>query len=326
MIPHGVVPMLSTPDVAGGRGKAIPQAGDVSGASYTILSGGGVSPNLAQVSEVDEGLSGTSLGLATVSALQAFDDPSGTFQPVSLTSNFSLNGDVRDVLNTVSAILIQNSAATDTNFVQAIDTTADDHPGDNFNAQNTASYLFGLNVSTGFFDRLTCEGDDNDGLFPVTTGRLATLSHGALFNGAKWNRQRSASADTNSAVNHIGISAVALVGNWPITSAPAANTQATATKAAGGGGFRHVLTTICADVNAVAAVAAPLVLVVRDGATGVGTILWQRRLTAVIGTTASVQLSGLAIVGSDNTAMTVEFTAAPGATNFETVSATGYTS
>ena len=109
---------------------------------------------------------------------------------------------------------------------------------------------------------------------------------------------------------------------WNLNSAPVAATQATATKAAAAG-KQNVLTSINASINATAA-QPQVTVVVRDGATGVGAILWQERLSAVIGTDSRVSLSGLQIVGTTGNAMTVEFTAAPAATNFETVSATGY--
>jgi hypothetical protein len=44
----------------------------------------------------------------------------------------------------------------------------------------------------------------------------------------------------------------------------------------------------------------------------------------VIGTSDHIELSGLNIVGSANTAMTLEFALAPTPTNFETVSMTGH--
>lgn len=112
-------------------------------------------------------------------------------------------------------------------------------------------------------------------------------------------------------------------GEWTLTNAPVAATIATATRAASAG-VRHILKSIQASVQAVAAQAAPLLVVVRDGATGVGTILWQDRLMAPIGFNDDISVSGINIVGTAGNAMTVEFTTAPAATNFATISATGY--
>lgn len=136
-----------------------------------------------------------------------------------------------------------------------------------------------------------------------------------------------ANAATAAALSTQPVSNVQLVtspGEWTLTNAPSVSTQATATRAAGGATVRHVLKSIQASLQAVVAQAAPVVAVVRDGATGVGTILWQDRLIAPAGFNAVISIDGLNIVGSLNTAMTVEFTAAPVATNFETISASGY--
>jgi hypothetical protein len=132
----------------------------------------------------------------------------------------------------------------------------------------------------------------------------------------------SAAALSTQPVSNVEL--VTQPGEWTLTNAPVAATQATATRAAGGGTVRHVLKSIQASLNAVAAQGAPVTVVVRDGASGVGTILWQDRLMAPLGYSDRVSVEGLNIVGSANTAMTVEFTAAPAATNFETISASGY--
>ena len=70
---------------------------------------------------------------------------------------------------------------------------------------------------------------------------------------------------------------------------------------------------------------AALEFVVRDGATGAGAILWRIKLACPAGDSRSVVLSGLNIIGSVATAMTVESVGAPAATNVATVTMTGYT-
>lgn len=110
---------------------------------------------------------------------------------------------------------------------------------------------------------------------------------------------------------------------WTLTNAPAVNTIATDTRAAGGAGVRHVLTSLACNIinvtNANLVAAAPVMVIVRDGASGVGPILFQYGAIGQI-----LSPTGLFILGSPNTAMTVEFNVAPGATNFEVVSATGF--
>jgi len=165
----------------------------------------------------------------------------------------------------------------------------------------------------------------NNGVLNTNISGLLTIARGTVFNNATWDRRRSASAANLAAQSGLGAALVTLPGNWTLTSAPGVGVQATATKAAGAAGVRHVLTSINASINASAA-QTPLTVVVRDGAAGVGTILWQDRLSAPATPFADsrVSLSGLNIVGSAATAMTVEFTAAGAGTTFETVSATGY--
>ena len=124
-----------------------------------------------------------------------------------------------------------------------------------------------------------------------------------------------------------GALGVALPGNWSISNAPAAGTQATSSRAAGAAGVRHVVNCITASfVNNTNAGAQSTTLVIRDGASGVGTIIWQTLLstTGNGGSFDRVALCGLNITGSAATAMTVEFTAAPPATETEIVQLSGY--
>lgn len=105
---------------------------------------------------------------------------------------------------------------------------------------------------------------------------------------------------------------------WAVSHAPAANTQATASKAAGGAGVRHIARSVSITLaNGAAAPTAALVTVnLRDGATGAGSILatWTLAVTAVAGAVVQKEVvipDGLP--GTANTAMTLETSAAPGA-------------
>lgn len=117
-------------------------------------------------------------------------------------------------------------------------------------------------------------------------------------------------------------------GDWAQGHTPAANTQATTTKAAGGAGVRHVCTSISATLvaGATAPTATTVEVALRDGATGAGTILWEQTIgiQAVAGATNAIHIAPLNIIGSANTAMTLEFSAAAGANTLESVSMTGY--
>jgi len=106
-------------------------------------------------------------------------------------------------------------------------------------------------------------------------------------------------------------------GQWSATHAPAVNTQATATKAAGAAGVRHVCNWLAITLanDATGSVQANLIFNLRDGATGAGTILasFALALPATAGECRTLSLSGLNIVGSAATAMTLETASAPGA-------------
>jgi len=164
-----------------------------------------------------------------------------------------------------------------------------------------------------------------DGTANPTTFQGA-WSLAGLFNGSTWDRQKSISAANNTATTSIGTAYVAPLSTWSVTSTPAANTQATASRAAGGGTVRHVATTMTACFATDTAVGAgPFNVNLRDGATGAGTVLrtWIFNFSAAE-QGGCVDLSGMNMTGSANTAMTLEFTAAGGAGTVETVTLTGY--
>lgn len=109
--------------------------------------------------------------------------------------------------------------------------------------------------------------------------------------------------------------------SWAVNHAPAAAAAATISKAAVTG-VRHVATSVTICISAVAA-QGTLQFNLRDGATGAGTVVWTARLMGVIGTGQCLSMP-VFIVGTKGTAMTLESAAAPAATNFATVSLTGY--
>lgn len=113
-----------------------------------------------------------------------------------------------------------------------------------------------------------------------------------------------------------------------VSANPAANVVASATHAALSG-KAHICQTIHATLTSNASLAAAFAgsIVLRDGASGVGTVIWASSLSVpnVAGTaSAPVEISGLAINGTPGNAMTLEFTAAGGAGTFETVNFTGF--
>jgi hypothetical protein len=161
-------------------------------------------------------------------------------------------------------------------------------------------------------------------------GNNLVMESPGLFNGSSFDRGRSGSAanlaltgPTGGGVS--GTELVHLPGDWSINNTPAAATQATASRAAGAAGVRHVCTSISATLAAGAtAQSSAAILNLRDGATGAGTILWSKQVILPANGLWEVNIGGLNIVGSAATAMTLEFAAAGAAGTFESVALTGH--
>lgn len=118
-----------------------------------------------------------------------------------------------------------------------------------------------------------------------------------------------------------------LVGS--VTKEWAANAQATAgtpsaSRVAGASGVRHVCTGISISVAAGATAQTPVIVNLRDGATGAGTILATWALSAIVNGMGSLNLNGLNLVGSAATAMTLEFAATTATAVVGSVNLFGY--
>ena len=111
---------------------------------------------------------------------------------------------------------------------------------------------------------------------------------------------------------------------WAVEHRPAAATQATISKAADAGG-RHVCKSITVTLAAVGTASGAEVAVLRDGATGAGTVLWSGVLSVPTNSSDNIAIAGLNIIGTKGTAMTLEFVAAGAAATFESVALSGYT-
>lgn len=207
--------------------------------------------------------------------------------------------------------------------------------GDIDPAEGTGTHAYLLNAAIGFsvarVDEIAEANETirttSDGHDAAQFGLQGVVARLQAFNGATFDRIRTASAAVLAAFSSIGALLVSRPGEWAVNHTPAANTQATITKAAGAAGVRHVCTSISATLIGLAASAEATVLVnLRDGATGAGTILQSWRLLVVggAGSETGIALTGLNIPGTAATAMTLEFAAAGGASTFETVAMTGY--
>lgn len=161
------------------------------------------------------------------------------------------------------------------------------------------------------WDRVRGYSDTADAVGTTGAGAPLALARETVFNGSSWDRARSASAAALAAQSGIGARMVAPPGNWSVVSAPAVSTVASAVKGAGAAGVRHICTNVSFGFSAGTAVAAATVVVnLRDGASGAGTILksWQFALPATTIAPFAVSFP-LHEVGTAATAMTLEFTA-----------------
>lgn len=198
-------------------------------------------------------------------------------------------------------------------------------------ALDANALLYVLDPATGDITAVTGATATADGAAPSAL-LVPVAAFNELFNGATWDRMRSASAANLAALSALGAQLITTPGNWSVFQIPAVATQATISRAAGATGVRHVCTSIRAKLRtATAATAATVTVNLRDGATGAGTILYSATLdintnvATIAGKESDViELTGLNIPGSAATAMTLETAAAPAANCFAEVQMTGY--
>lgn len=112
---------------------------------------------------------------------------------------------------------------------------------------------------------------------------------------------------------------------WAISSASGSGGRATVTETAVSG-VRHTIVAIDASLHQTTAVACSGDLVVRDGASGSGTIIYEHSLAipATAGESASIFLTGLQWAGTAGNAMTIEFGAASASGCFQRVNLFGF--
>ena len=113
--------------------------------------------------------------------------------------------------------------------------------------------------------------------------------------------------------------------DWSQTAYSDAGGTPSTTRAALSNGLKHCVTSITASLAHSSAGAVLSRVVLRDGGAATGTILWSTVLGVYNNQSSIMALGGLNIVGSANTAITLEFTGAVGDSNDAAVSMTGHT-
>lgn len=181
-------------------------------------------------------------------------------------------------------------------------------------APAVAAHLLAWNGST--WDRAGRATFATDGV--GGSAAIDTSAAQAVFNGIDWDRARSADlttfivSTTLTARNSIGAQLTEKGSRWTAISNPAAGSQATASIAAEVD-VRHVAD--CVSFSAAATTAPALTALtinLRDGATGAGTVIWTKQVAITVGVgqeVAPFQACGLNLVGTTNTAMTLEWSA-----------------
>jgi len=160
-----------------------------------------------------------------------------------------------------------------------------------------------------------------DAQIPITadlgyliTGNLSGINQ-------TYNRMKAATATNMLLTESASALLVSEPGDYTWSAGPAVNTLATvstiafATDASICTGISFSL----ADTNPIGTGPGLLRVYLRDGASGVGPILWEQVVFIQGGQSKHVNITGLHIVGSLNTVMTLEFSGAPGVTGYETV-------
>lgn len=261
------------------------------------------------------------------------DTPDGTFRnPICSRKGIpyvavtSQPGIVADVVSlNVNPLPVGNSTIPETGLVNAsVNYAMEWNPIDNDVATMVNGYYpYAPTVP------METSGSES-GPYSLTTISFLYAWSGIETAAANYVRLQAATGTNQAADTKTAPFQVATPGTWSITHAPAANTQATVSRASAGATARHICTAITATLVAPAGSASDVVqLNLRDGATGVGTIL--KSITLQVGGASSVsadraivQLSGLQVVGSEDTEMTLEFSATGGTNVLESVSMEGY--
>lgn len=179
----------------------------------------------------------------------------------------------------------------------------------------------GLNVGINASSNAAADALANGSVQSTGQGNIVTTNAPLLFNGTTWDRERTASLANNivsstlTARNSIGVALFEKGSRFSVVSAPVAGTVASASIASEAS-VRHICDSIAFSGSSSGAVTAvALTLVVRDGATGAGTIIFELTIACITAAAAGVQvippfaITGLNLVGSTATAMTLEFSA-----------------
>jgi hypothetical protein len=128
-----------------------------------------------------------------------------------------------------------------------------------------------------------------------------------------WDHARDAGAPNMASLSGLGAALVASPGEWTVNANAGLGVASSASRGVGGVGVRHIITGYNVIISCQAAPGAGNVIInIRDGATGAGTIFeaLQVGIPAAVFPPIVISRSGLSLVGTANTAFTIEQSAA----------------
>ena len=253
--------------------------------------------------------------------VQAFVFESGAFAMAPLGSLRIDTGDTRYVGALMTSLALKTSA----NQVLPLSGFSSDSDAVPPSSNNLLLPALTENMvydpATDTWNRVSGARTDTGGLATQATARaLQTVALGYGFNGATFDRIRTASATNQALLGGRGILQAGQPGMWSVTSAPAIGVAPSATRAAAGVGTRHVITGFLITTNISNPVAPPDVFSIVSGAVTAAVVSG-----GAFSNPRVVSVSGLAVVCPDNTAVTATFSGVFNVTAFATISLYGYT-
>lgn len=225
-----------------------------------------------------------------------------------------------DALATTGLEMSGNVIFNDSNWDRKRSLPSDDDTTPTSGYTSAGTLLYNVNIDDWTRARDAGAGDNitsNDGIqviLPLVVDET----------GGDFDRVRALDSLTLASTTALGIQAIGQLSTWSETDTPAAATQATASKAAAAAVF-HVATGFTGCITDTDSAFGTAILELRDGATGAGTVIrtWYLDFPAA-NDSKCIDLTIPAMMGTVNTAMTLEFTAGGTANSLQTVTLTGY--
>jgi hypothetical protein len=178
-----------------------------------------------------------------------------------------------------------------------------------------------FDVPGGVYNRVFSARTYADGSGGSDFGAQAIL----VFDGTSFAKARNSAAANMGATTQPGALQAAPPGQWVAFHQPASGSQATATKAAGAAGVKHVLTFIRGRLTGVAAVLAKVTIELIEDVGGAGTQLWAETMVQPTNSFCDIIIGPINYIQPTAAkSLTIRFAAAGDANASQSVSMFGY--